>query len=283
MSMFSIVDSHVHLWNPAKLRYLWLDNLPALNHAFLPVHYSDASATANVNKIIFVESGCAPSQNLAEVDWISRLAKEEPRLKGIIAHVPLEKGETVQPDLEKLSLNPLVKGVRRNLQGESDLGFCLQPNFIIGIKLLAKFNFTCDVCIRHEQLGSIVELVHRVPHVNFILDHFGKPDVRGKRFEPWATCFKSLAGLPNVVCKISGLATEADWKNWQKNDFQVYFQYALECFGFDRILFGSDWPVAVLATSYERWLNTVQGFFSFTEASDQIKLFQTNAERSYRV
>lgn len=277
------MDSHVHLWNPAQLRYAWLDNLPALNHAFLPADYSHAGGTTGVNKMIFVESGCEPAQNFAELDWISSLAKNEPRLRGIIAHASLEKGETLRHDLEKLALNPLVKGVRRNLQGERDLEFCLRPEFVSGVRLLAEFDFTFDVCIRHEQLQGVAELARRVPEVNFVLDHFGKPDVRGRNFEPWATDLKALAALPNVVCKISGLTTEADWKIWQPADLILYFETTLECFGLDRILFGSDWPVATLATSYERWLKTVRNYFSFARPAGQTKLFQTNAERIYRV
>jgi predicted TIM-barrel fold metal-dependent hydrolase len=278
-----IIDSHVHLWDPAQFRYAWLDSLPILDRTFLPADYAAASATANVNKLIFVECGCEPAQSLAEVNWISYLAKSEPRLKGIVAHAPLEKGESVRADLEKLAANLPVKGVRRNLQGERNTDFCLRPEFVAGVKLIAVFGFTFDLCIRRELLRSAAELVRRVPQVTFVLDHFGKPDVRGKKFEPWATDLKALAALPNVVCKLSGLATEADWKNWRPDDLKFYFEQALECFGFNRILFGGDWPVATLATSYQRWLETVQDFFSFAPAADQIKLFQTNAERIYRV
>ena len=283
MSDLSIVDSHVHLWNPAQLRYEWLDGLPALNRALVPADYAAASATANVSKFIFVECGCNPAQSLAEVDWASSLAKAEPRFKGIVAYAPLENGEAVRPDLEKLAGRPLVKGVRRNLQGERDLEFCLQPAFVTGVGLLAHFDFTFDVCVRHEQLRSVAELARHVPQVTFVLDHFGKPAVRGKTFEPWATDLKTLAALPNVVCKISGLTTEADWKTWQTADLKLYFEQALECFGFDRILFGSDWPVATLATSYRRWLETVWTFVSRAPATDRAGLFQTNAERIYRV
>jgi L-fuconolactonase len=283
MSDLSIVDSHVHLWNPAQLRYEWLDELPALNRAFVPADYAAASATANVSKFIFVECGCNPAQSLAEADWASSLAKAEPRFKGIVAYAPLENGEAVRPDLEKLAGRPLVKGVRRNLQGERDLEFCLQPAFVTGVGLLAHFDFTFDVCVRHEQLRSVAELARHVPQVTFVLDHFGKPAVRGKTFEPWATDLKALAALPNVVCKISGLTTEADWKTWQTADLKLYFEQALECFGFDRILFGSDWPVATLATSYRRWLETVWAFVSRAPATDRAGLFQTNAERIYRV
>ena len=184
MNKSSIVDSHVHLWNPARLRYSWLDGLPALNRAFLPADFATASAGANVSKIIFIECGCEPAQSLAEVSWISSLERIEPRLKGVVAHAPLEKGGSVRADFEKLAANPLVKGVRRNLQDERDGEFCLRPEFVAGAKMLAEFGFTFDLCIRHDQLRSAAELVRRVPQVSFVLDHFGKPGVRGRKKEP---------------------------------------------------------------------------------------------------
>ena len=283
MHALSIVDSHVHLWNPAQLRYPWLDELPALNRAVLPEDFVAASTPADVRTLIFVESGCEPAQSLAEVDWVAALAKQEPRLKGVVAHAPLEKGESVRAGLDALASRQLVRGVRRNLQSERDAEFCLQPEFVAGVKMLAEFGFTFDACIRHEQLRRLVELAARVPEVTFVLDHFGKPDVRGRKTEPWAADLKALAALPNVVCKISGLTTEADWGRWQPADLAIYFQRALECFGFDRVLFGGDWPVATLATNYVRWVETVDNLFSFASQAERVKLFQTNAERIYRV
>jgi L-fuconolactonase len=283
MNALSIVDSHVHLWNPTQLRYSWLDGSPALNRTFLPADFATASADSGVDKMVFVECGCEPAQNLAEAAWIEALAKGEPRLKGIVAHAPLEKGEAVRTELEALASCPLVKGIRRNLQGELDADLYLGPTFLAGLRLLADSDFTFDLCIRHDQLRSTTELVSRVPQVTFVLDHFGKPDVRGGQARSWARDLKALAALPNVVCKLSGLATEADWKHWQPADLEVYFAQALECFGFNRVLFGGDWPVATLATSYERWLETVRHFVSSAGEADQIKLFRGNAERIYHV
>jgi L-fuconolactonase len=283
MNGFSIVDSHVHFWNPAELRYSWLDGLPALNRAFLPAEFSEASKTSNVTKLIFIEAGCESAQSLAEADWVGRLANDEPRLKGIVAHAQLEKGENARAELKMLANRPLVKGVRRSLQGESDSEFCLRREFLVGAGLLANFGFTFDLCVRHDQLRHIAELVQRVPQVVFVLDHFGKPDVRGKDSKRWAIDLSALAALPNVVCKVSGLTTEADWNSWNPVDLKFYFERALELFGFDRVLFGGDWPVATLATSYERWIETVQEMISFASDTDRVKLFQTNAERIYRV
>jgi len=283
MTSLAIVDSHLHLWDPTQLRYSWLTGLVELNRPFLPLDFASAAAEANVDKFIFVEGGCDPNQGLAEVDWVCSLKKTEPRLRGVVAHVPLEAGAGIKNDLEALAGRPLVKGVRRILQEEKDPSFCLQQNFVAGVKLLAGFGWTFDLCVRHEQLGAVTELVRNVPEVEFVLDHFGKPGVRNKVLEPWATNLKALARLPNVSCKVSGLATEADWKKWQVADLRPYFEIALESFGFERVLFGGDWPVATLATTYSRWVETVAKCTGSISDAERAKLFRTNAERIYRV
>jgi len=283
MKLPSIVDSHVHLWNPEELNYPWLTGMPSLNRTFLPADFSAATAHTNVEKMIFIEAGCDAAQGLEEVKWVSRMAETEPRLKGIVAHASLEKGEAVRPELAALASIPLVKGIRRLLQGERNVDFCLLPSFVTGVKLLAEFGFSFDVCIRHDQLPAVTELAHRLPQVVFILDHLGKPDVRNHHQEPWAANLKALAALPNVVCKISGLATEADHARWQPADLKFYLARAGSFFGPDRILFGSDWPVATLAADYERWIKTVADVFSPTGDSVLNRLFTTNAERIYHV
>ncbi|HWW03376.1 MAG TPA: amidohydrolase family protein [Candidatus Acidoferrum sp.] len=283
MSVSPIVDSHVHLWKPTQFRYAWLDGLPALDRTFQPEDFAVASASADISKLIFVECGCEPAQSLAEVDWISTLAISEPRLKGIVAHASLERGDAARADLVALASRPLVKGVRRNLQAESDKEFCLRPELIEGVRLLAEFGFTFDVCIRHEQLPSATELARRVPEVIFVLDHLGKPDVRNHHFQSWARDLEQLAALPNVVAKISGLTTEADWHDWKPTELARYLKQAFASFGPERLIFGSDWPVMTLATSYPRWVGTVQTLIPFSKEQEQVQLFRTNAERIYRV
>ncbi len=278
----TIVDAHVHLWNPERFRYAWLDDLPVLNRPMQPSELTTAIGSADVRKLIFVECGCDASQNLAETDWIAELAETEPRLRGIIAHAPLELGKAARADLEALARRPLVKGVRRNLQSETG-EFLKRPEFMEGLKLLPEFGFTFDLCIRADQLTAAGELVRGAPQVTFVLDHFGKPAVRDKSFAPWARDLQALAMLPNVVCKISGLATEANWTGWRCEDLEPYFDHALACFGLSRVMFGSDWPVATLATTYERWIETVLELIPNANDSERTQLFQTNAERIYRV
>jgi L-fuconolactonase len=278
-----IVDSHVHLWDPAQFRYTWLDGLSTLNSSFKPADFRTASASANVSKIIFVECGCEPAQSLAEVDWVSNLIKSEPRLKGIVAHASLERGDEARAELEILASRSLVKGVRRNLQSEPDPEFCLRPEFLAGVRLLAEFGLAFDLCLRHEQLPVATELVRRVPEVTFVLDHLGKPDVRGKRIQPWANDLKALAAQPNVVAKVSGLTTEAAWHNWQPVDLKPYLSHLIESFGPQRLMFGSDWPVMILAADYERWVEAVRTQLPISKEEDWIRLFRSNAERIYRV
>ncbi|MSU60195.1 MAG: amidohydrolase [Pedosphaera sp.] len=277
-----IVDAHVHLWDPARLNYPWLTSVPALNRSFVPADFAAASAGVGVAKLVFVECGRDAAQSIAEADWVSELAKSEPRLKAILAHASLEKGRAAREELAALAKRPLVKGVRRLLQGEADTDFCLRPEFVAGVELLAEFGFTFDLCIRHEQLRAVTELVQRVPRVNFMLDHFGKPPIRTGVSEPWATELRALAALPNASCKLSGLTTEADLQNWKLADLRPYCDVVLDAFGFDRVVFGGDWPVATLATDYRRWAGTVSELLASATAAQRKKVFQTNAEKFYR-
>jgi L-fuconolactonase len=280
---FSIVDAHVHFWNPQRLNYPWLATVPALDRAFLPEDYSAATKAANIGKMIFVECGCVDSQSLDEVNWISELAARETRLKGIVAQASVELGARVTGELTTLAKKQLVKGVRRNLQGEAAADFCLRPNFITGVHALAEFGFTFDLCIVHHQLPAVIELVRRCPEVFFVLDHCAKPAIRDRQLDPWRQHLRDLAALPNVACKISGLVTEADPLRRGAEHLQPCVAHALDCFGFDRALFGGDWPVCQLATPFINWLGALNAILDGEAEANLTKLFQTNAERIYRV
>jgi|APCry1669189070_1035195.scaffolds.fasta_scaffold09264_2 L-fuconolactonase len=278
-----LVDAHVHYWDPIILPYGWLKGLPFLDRPFVPQDYSAVSAQAGVVKIVFVESGCDPSRALDEVDWVVSLALHEPRIRAVVANAPVELGGGVRDHLMRLAERPLVKGVRRLLQGEREVDYCLSPGFIEGVRLLKGFGFSMDLCIRHEQLAPATELAAKVPGVHFILDHFGKPPVKQGALEPWRSQLRELAGLPNVSCKVSGLTTEADWERWTAADLKPYFDAVIESFGPDRVIFGGDWPVCTLATEYQRWVGAVAELTSSLSAEDSAKLFRSNAERIYRI
>jgi L-fuconolactonase len=282
MPDFPIVDTHVHLWHPKALRYPWLEGVPSLNKPFLLKDYQAACGGVNVEAMAFVQCDAHPDDGLKEADWVASLAKEDGRLKGIVAWAPLEKGEGARPTLEQLAKNPLVKGVRRLIQSEA-LDFCIQPNFIKGVQMLEAFDYSFDICIFHPQLANVIQLVKRCPNIPFILDHIGKPDIKNQVFEPWKQEIKKLSEWPNVCCKISGLVTEADHAKWTPGDLQPYIDHVIAYFGFDRVIYGSDWPVSTLATEYPKWVETLEQAVSGCTQRELRKLFRENATRFYRL
>jgi len=210
------------------------------------------------------------------------VAENDLRIAGIVAGAPLEAGGAVQADLERLASNSTVKGVRRILQSES-AEFCLQPNFIKGVQLLADYDLTFDICINHYQMASVNQLIAQCPNVTFVLDHIGKPDINHQQFEPWRTELRQMAQFPNVWCKLSGLVTEADHVSWQEADLQPYIEHTIECFGFDRVMYGGDWPVSILATTYPRWVETLAQAVQDCSQDEQRQLFRDNANTFYRL
>lgn len=283
MVALPVVDAHVHFWDPERLAYPWLEGLPALRRSFAPADYRDATAGIDVRGLVFVEADVAPGSALAEVDQVVSLKEEEGRIAAIVAHAPLEEGERVRAHLDRLASRPLVRGVRRLLQGERDPRFCLRDAFVSGVSALAPYGFTFDVCVRHHQLPSVVELARRVETVPIVLDHIGKPDIRAGALDPWRSHIADLARLDHVFCKLSGLATEARPHDWTQEDLAPYVAHVLECFGTDRVLFGSDWPVCTLSTSYARWADTLDLLLGGLTDAERAKVFADNARRFYRL
>jgi L-fuconolactonase len=194
---------------------------------------------------------------MEEAEWVTGLAQDDPRIQGLVPWAPLEKGDGAKAALEKLADNRLVKGIRRIIQFEDDIEFCLQPDFIRGLQALPDYGLSFDICINPMQLANTIKMVAQCPDVPFVLDHIGKPDIKNQILEPWQREIRTLAGFPNVWCKLSGLVTEADHANWTRDDLKPYIDQVIECFGFERVVFGGDWPVATQASDYPRWVETL--------------------------
>ena len=284
MPDFPIVDAHVHLWDPELMRIPWLDAVAELNRPFGLAEYRAHTAGVAVAELIYVQVEVAPAYALSEARRAAALAAEEPRLRAIVAYAPLEDGARARSYLDDLvQISPLVRGVRRITQGEADPAFCLRPGFVEGVRLLPAYGLTCDLCIYHHQLGPTVELVRRCPEVTFMLDHIAKPGIRAGAQEPWRAQLAELAALPNVMCKISGVVTEADHAAWTPEQIGPYVAHALAVFGEERVAFGSDWPVVVQAGGYRRWAETLDGLTAHLSPAARRKLWAENARRFYRL
>ncbi|CAA9277561.1 MAG: L-fuconolactone hydrolase [uncultured Chloroflexi bacterium] len=284
MPDFPIIDSHVHLWDPAHFRMEWLDANQRLNKTFGLAEYDEHTAGIQVEGMVYLEVDLAPEYKLLEAQWVDALAQQDGRLKAIVASAPLEYGEQVRAFLEALvAVGPRVKGVRRLLQGESDPAYCLQPRFVRGVQLLPEFGLSFDICVYHPQLASAVELVRRCPETSFILDHIGKPNIRGHQLDPWRSEIDALAALPNVVCKVSGATTEADLEHWTVDDVAPYVNHVLAAFGEDRVVYGGDWPVVLNASPYKRWAETLDTLTASLSPQAKRKLWADNARRFYRL
>ena len=278
-----IVDAHVHLYDTRRFPYAWMKDVPKLNKPHLPADYGAAIGSAPVEQIVFVEVWIDTPHQMDEAEWVSSLFESVPQLRGIVASVALEEGTGAEPSVAKLAAMEHVKAVRRLIEFEPDVDFCLRPGFVEGVRLLAKHDLSFDICVKHFQLANAVELVRRCPEVRFVLDHIGKPPIRAGELDPWRDDIRALAALPNVCCKISGVIAEADHDNWTREQLGPYLDHAIEVFGIDRVMFGSDWPVSELTHRYEEWVDIVAWTMSGSSETEMRKLFRDNAISFYRL
>jgi L-fuconolactonase len=276
-----IVDSHVHLWDPRRFRMPWLDDIDQLRRPYEMEVFAEHTRDVSVDQAVYVQVDTTPAYGLLEARWAT---DQSSPLAGVVAYAPIEDGEIVATYLNELQqLGPRVKGIRRLLQAEPDPDFLVAPSFIEGLRILPKYGYSFDICIVHPQLARTIEMVRACPETQFIFDHLGKPDIRSGRLDPWREQVAELASLPNVVCKISGVVTEADHAGWTPRDVEPYISHALSVFGEDRVLFGGDWPVVTLASTYRRWVETLDELTRALSPTAKRKLWADNARRVYRL
>ncbi|MGN6562769.1 MAG: amidohydrolase family protein [Thermomicrobiales bacterium] len=284
MPEFPIIDAHVHLWDPAHFRMPWLDGNELLNKPYGLAEYREQTAGVAIEAMVYLQVEVTPAYGLLEARWAAKRAAEDPRLGAIVAWAPVEDGEPARSYLDALvAIDRRIVGVRRIVQSEPDPEFSIRPGFVRGVQLLADYNFTFDICINHRHLPATIRLVEQCPDVRFILDHIGKPNIKGHELDPWREQLRELAALPNVICKVSGLVTEADHAHWTPDDLAPYVAHVLDCFGEDRVAFGGDWPVATQATTYPRWVETLDGLTADLSPAAKRKLWAENARRFYRL
>ena len=279
----SFVDAHVHFWDGDRISYPWLAEVPAIAGPHTPAGLATAAGDRMPAQIVFVEAGADVARAGDEVRWVDELAAGDARIAAIVAQVAVDRGAETEAALASLRGNARVRGIRHLIQAHPEPDYCARPAFVAGVRRVGEHGWSFDLCVRHPQLPACIELVRACPETSFILDHAGKPDIRRGVLDPWRAHIAELARQPNVVCKLSGLVTEADPATWTPDALRPYVEHLLVCFGPDRLLFGSDWPVVDLAASYQRWLQTALDFLAPLPACERAAVFSGNARRVYRL
>ncbi|MGD9928459.1 MAG: amidohydrolase [Mangrovibacterium sp.] len=274
-----IIDSHHHFWNYNSIEFDWIDEeMAAIRKSFLP---ADLKQTIDANGVDGVVSVHA-RQCLEETDWLLRLAAENDFMKGVVGWLPLAD-KAIHELLPHYAANPWLKGIRHVVQGEPDPEFILGKDFNRGISLLKNYGLVYDILIFEHQLPNTIRFADQHPEQPFVLDHIAKPKIKANEITAWAKNLKELAKRENVSCKISGMVTEADYKNWTAEQLQPYFDVVLEAFGPSRLLYGSDWPVCLVAASYADWLKLVKKVLSALSEAEQKQIFYENAVKVYQL
>lgn len=277
-----IIDTHQHLWDPQVLPCSWLQGLPTLNRAFRMNDYLEAAKGLDVVKSVHVETDVDEPYMIEETKALFRLADEQDNpLSGIVATARPEK-DGFEAHLEKIMGHPALKGIRRILHTQpDDLG--RGEAFITNVGRLAGYGLSFDICVLARQLPVAINLVSQCPDVSFILDHCGVPQVKERVLDPWRAGISEIAKFPNIACKISGVVAYADPAKWTADDLRPYIEHVIESFGWDRIMFGSDWPVCTLSASYAQWVDALRRVTATASPENQRKLFHDNAMRIYRL
>lgn len=280
MPSFPIIDSHLHLWDPKLLDYPWLFN--PLDRAFLPADFQAASAGVEIEALVFLECDAAIDQAYAEAQQVLAWAQEEPRIAAMVCNAPLEKGEAARVELERLAATEKVRGIRRIYQDQPDVTYCLRPDFVAGVRALAEYGLSFDLCLKHPHLKATIGLADACPNVPMVLDHIAKPGIAAGLMQPWADQMRDLARRENVVCKLSGVATEAG-PDWTPATLRPYIDVALEAFGPSRIMFGGDWPVSTLAITYQGWVALVDEAIADLSETEKRQIYRDTARKFYRL
>ena len=276
-----IVDTHQHLYDDTMFPYPWLKDYPTLRGSYRMQDYFEATRGLTIYKSVFLECDVDERFEVQEAQHILSLADQDNPLEGVVAGGRPEK-PGFKTHLEQIVGNPKLKGIRRVLHTEPD-DLARSRTFVENIRLLEQYGLSFDLCALPRQLPVVTELVRECSGVSFILDHCGIPQVKEKVLHPWAEYIEEISRLPNVVCKVSGLVAYADPQNWTPDDLRPYVEHVIKCFGWDRVIFGSDWPVCTLSSTYKRWADTLMYLTKDAGEGNQRKLFQENAERVYRL
>ncbi|WKB81945.1 amidohydrolase family protein [Cellulophaga lytica] len=274
-----IIDAHQHFWKYEPTKHSWIDDTMAvIRKDFMPAKLKKVYLENNIDGCVAVQA----DQTILENDFLIDLASKNNFIKGIVGWVDF-RAENIDEVLKHYSKIKIIKGFRHVVQGEPDHNFLLRSNFLNGIAQLEQYNFTYDILVFPHQLGAVLEFVKKFPKINFVIDHIAKPYIKDGFYDGWANLMLAIGAQQNVYCKLSGMVTEADYKTWTPQTIKPYMQLVLKAFGADRLLFGSDWPVCLVAGNYKRVKELVTDFISQLSAEDQEKILGLNAVKFYNL
>ncbi len=274
-----VVDSHHHFWEIGKLDYPWMPpDSAVLNQTYLPADLGPELAQAGVDKTVIVQA----HTSLVEARWILELAAEADFVAGVVAWVDLTD-PNLGHTLDELQKNPYFKGIRHNWHDEPDDDWLARPGPIAGLREIAARGLAYDFLVRPQHLKYVPRIMEQVPDLRGVIDHIAKPLIADRVIEPWLTDMRVVANIPGMHCKVSGMVTEADHANWTVGDLAPYVAHVLGMFGYDRIMYGSDWPVALLAGSYQQVIGAARETLSSLSDEETAAVFGGNASRFYRL
>ena len=271
-----IIDAHQHFWHFDPVRDAWLTGeMAALRRDFLPADLEPILTQNGVDGCVAVQA----TQSEAETLFLVNMARTYDIVKGVVGWIDLQ-ADTLTERLTAFAQHPQIRGYRHVAQAEP-ADFLIRPAVVQGIRRLAEFGMTYDILIYHHQLKAALHLARAVPEVHFVVDHLAKPDIKKQDINRWSSFMAELAKCPNVSCKLSGLVTEADWQQWSKRDFFPYLDVVFDHFGPDRLLFGSDWPMCLVAANYTQVKTLIEEYVMPWGSEVRAKVFGANAVAFY--
>lgn len=276
--MALVIDSHHHYWQLGRFDYAWLNapQLAPIKRDFLPADLKPLIDRAGVDKTIFVQT----QHNLEETRWVLQLAEQNKFMAGVVGWVDLASEQCEQQLLE-FADHPKFVGVRHVTHDEPDDDFIVRPKVIRGLKFLEKHGVPFDLLFFVKHLKHTATLARELPNLSMVIDHLAKPRIKDQAVDDWIGDFRSAARFPNVYCKLSGMVTEADWKDWKPADFKPYVETALELFGPDRCMFGTDWPVCCTAATYEQIVESLRFCIESLSETEKAKVLGGTAVKFY--
>ncbi|HKU76533.1 MAG TPA: amidohydrolase family protein [Pyrinomonadaceae bacterium] len=274
-----MIDSHQHFWQVGRFDYPWMSSdLGVLYRDYLPGDLAPIIQKNGIGRTVLVQA----SNSVAESRWLLELAKANSFIGGVVGWVDLMSSD-INTQLDELCTDPKFKGVRHLVESEPDDDWLVRPAVLSGLKQLSARGLSYDLLVHTRHLKHIPRIAESCPDLSLVIDHLAKPPIARNEIKEWSQAFQPLARYSNIYGKLSGLVTEANWNSWQPEDMRPFVDLALESFGADRMMFGSDYPVCLLAASYDRVLDSFQEILESLSDADRDKIFSQNAEKFYRL